>query len=128
MGSPCPSSTYAISRPRTGRRFFWYGNAAEIMFIIFSSPVIPDEEYFQEVAARPGGLPSPRVTEAASKTTSMTRSGAEYIGLWSTRQERTFAPIRCAMNCCVFGLIMRSSSASKYQDGFDLHPGVGAGS
>src|SRR5882762_9374429 len=31
MGSPCPTSTYAISRPRTRRRCFWYGNAAEIM-------------------------------------------------------------------------------------------------
>ena len=28
MGSPSPTSTYAISRPRTRRRFFWYGNAA----------------------------------------------------------------------------------------------------
>src|SRR6516165_534182 len=32
MGSPSPTSTYAISLPRTCRRFFWYGNAAEIMF------------------------------------------------------------------------------------------------
>ncbi len=32
MGSPSPTSTYAISRPRTCRRCFWYGNAAEIMF------------------------------------------------------------------------------------------------
>src|SRR5215470_203579 len=31
MGSPAPTSTYAISRPRTRRRCFWYGNAAEIM-------------------------------------------------------------------------------------------------
>jgi hypothetical protein len=31
MGSPSPSSTYAISLPRTRRRFFWYGNAAEIV-------------------------------------------------------------------------------------------------
>src|SRR5215470_14231821 len=31
MGSPSPTSTYAISLPRTGRRCFWYGNAAEIM-------------------------------------------------------------------------------------------------
>src|SRR4051812_6417780 len=36
MGSPSPPSTYAISRPRTRRRCFWYGNAAEIMF---ASPV-----------------------------------------------------------------------------------------
>src|SRR5215813_13213423 len=31
MGSPSPTSTYAISLPRTCRRFFWYGNAAEII-------------------------------------------------------------------------------------------------
>src|SRR3989442_5860775 len=31
--------TYAISRPRTRRRCFWYGNAAEIMF---ASPVVAD--------------------------------------------------------------------------------------
>src|SRR4051794_39587859 len=36
MGAPSPTSTYAISRPRTRRRCFWYGNAAEIMF---ASPV-----------------------------------------------------------------------------------------
>ena len=70
--------------------------------------------------------PSPRVTEAASKITSITRSGAEYIGLWSTPLERTFAAIRPAINRCVFGLIMRSSSARKNQDGFDFHPGAGA--
>src|SRR5215475_8081452 len=28
MGSPFPTSTYAISRPRTRRRCFWYGKAA----------------------------------------------------------------------------------------------------
>src|ERR1700751_5755157 len=32
MGSPAPPSTYAISRPRTRRRCFLYGNAAEITF------------------------------------------------------------------------------------------------
>src|SRR5712672_1704702 len=32
MGLPSPTSTYAISLPRTRRRCFWYGNAAEIMF------------------------------------------------------------------------------------------------
>src|SRR5262249_19017035 len=30
MGSPSPTSTYAISLPRIRRRCFWYGNAAEI--------------------------------------------------------------------------------------------------
>src|SRR5260370_39339681 len=31
MGSPPPTSTYAIARPWTRRRCFWNGNAAEIM-------------------------------------------------------------------------------------------------
>src|SRR5262245_41151521 len=31
MGSPSPTSTYAISLPRTRRRCFWCGNAVEIM-------------------------------------------------------------------------------------------------
>src|SRR5262245_18700867 len=33
MGSPSPTSTYAISRPRTRCRRFLYGNAAEIMLV-----------------------------------------------------------------------------------------------
>src|SRR6516162_549734 len=37
MGSPSPTSTYAISLPRTRRRCFLYGNAAEIML---ASPTI----------------------------------------------------------------------------------------
>src|SRR5262245_60092839 len=37
MGSPCPTSTYAISRPKTRRRCFWYGNAAETMFVSLPS-------------------------------------------------------------------------------------------
>src|SRR5262245_46297312 len=50
MGSPSPTSTYAISLPRTRRRFFWYGNAAEIMWpfpsflaaeIMWPSPSFP---------------------------------------------------------------------------------------
>jgi hypothetical protein len=32
LGSPCPTSTYAISLPRARRRCFLYGNAVEIMF------------------------------------------------------------------------------------------------
>jgi hypothetical protein len=43
MGSPSPTSTYAISLPRTRRRCFWYGNAAEIMlgspFFVPSTPI-----------------------------------------------------------------------------------------
>src|SRR5262247_732601 len=43
MGSPSPTSTYAISLPRTPRRCFWYGNAAEIMigspFFVPSTPI-----------------------------------------------------------------------------------------
>src|SRR5215475_5622759 len=34
IGSPFPTSTYAISLPRTCRRCFWYGNAAETMFAL----------------------------------------------------------------------------------------------
>ena len=30
MGSPCPTSTNAISRSRTRRRCFWYGRVAEM--------------------------------------------------------------------------------------------------
>src|SRR5215475_9722630 len=37
MGSPCPISTYAISLPRTRRRCFWYGNAAEIISLLLRS-------------------------------------------------------------------------------------------
>src|SRR6516164_2444027 len=37
MGLPFPTSTYAISLSRIRCRFFWYGNAEEIMF---ASPVI----------------------------------------------------------------------------------------
>jgi hypothetical protein len=31
MGSPLPTSTYAISQPRTRCFFFWYGNSPEII-------------------------------------------------------------------------------------------------
>src|SRR5262249_33820362 len=48
MGSPCPTSTYAISRPRTRRRFFWYGNAAEIMFV---SPAVDQERLLLPIGA-----------------------------------------------------------------------------
>src|SRR6516165_4963026 len=48
-GSPFPTSTYAISWPRTRRRCFLYGNAAEILFasfnaaeVMFASPVVAD--------------------------------------------------------------------------------------
>src|SRR5499427_5967399 len=46
MGSPSPVSTYAISLPRTCRRCFLYGNAADILFAsnaaetMFASPVV----------------------------------------------------------------------------------------
>jgi hypothetical protein len=49
MGSPCPTSTYAISLPRTCRRCFRYGNAAEILFAsnaaetMFASPGVADD-------------------------------------------------------------------------------------
>src|SRR5207248_9201972 len=44
MGAPCPTCRYAISRPRTRRRCFWYGNAAEFVFVMFASPVVTDYE------------------------------------------------------------------------------------
>src|ERR1700758_1633610 len=34
IGSPSPTFTYAISLPRTRRRCFWYGNAAEIVLAL----------------------------------------------------------------------------------------------
>ena len=48
------------------------------------------------------------------------------IGVWSTLNARVVAPIRPAMNCCVSGLIMRSSCATKYHEGFFFHAGAGA--
>src|SRR5215831_14424636 len=44
MGSPSPTSTYAIWLPRTRRRFFWYGNAGEIMV---ASRVVTDQARVQ---------------------------------------------------------------------------------
>src|SRR5215472_10135508 len=41
MGWPSPTSTYAISLPRIRRRFFWYGNAAEIMLVVLFPKVPP---------------------------------------------------------------------------------------
>src|SRR4029077_2934987 len=69
-----------------------------------------------------------RVSRPASKITSITRSGSVYIGVWSTRCDRRLAPIRLAMKRWVFGLIMRSSSASKNQEGFVFQAGADAGS
>ena len=66
-----------------------------------------------------------RVSRAASKSTSITRCGSAYIGVWSTHFERMLAPIRAAMKRWVFGLIIRSSSASKNHDGFVFHAGTG---
>src|SRR6185436_2472569 len=51
IGSPSPTSTYAISRPRTRRRCFLYGNAAEIFFvsnaveIMFAPPLVVVADY-----------------------------------------------------------------------------------
>jgi hypothetical protein len=57
MGSPCPTSTYAISRPRTRRRCFWYGNAAEIMFAMFASPlVVATKNVFEQHRRRPANF------------------------------------------------------------------------
>src|SRR5262249_40683655 len=51
MGSPCPTSTYAISQPRTRRRCFWYGNAEEIMFA--SPPVTKGKRHAKTVGFNP---------------------------------------------------------------------------
>jgi hypothetical protein len=42
-GVPSPTSTYAISLPRTRRLCFWYGNAAEIMVATPSFSVIVEQ-------------------------------------------------------------------------------------
>src|SRR5262245_45399893 len=52
MGSPSPTSTYAISLPRTRRRFFWYGNAAEIMFaLLVKQHYLPTSQTLTPVVA-----------------------------------------------------------------------------
>src|SRR5712692_2512092 len=53
MGSHSPTSTYAISRPWTRRRCFWYGNAAEIMLASPSFFVVAEEH------RRPRACPPP---------------------------------------------------------------------
>src|SRR5258708_36859444 len=52
-GSPSPTSTYAISRPWTRRRCFWYGNTAEIMLASPSFFVVAEEH------RRPRACPQP---------------------------------------------------------------------
>jgi hypothetical protein len=49
MGSPSPTSTYAISLPRTCRRFFWYGNAAEIMLAFPTHTLSHDNACFGSI-------------------------------------------------------------------------------
>src|SRR5215468_9416417 len=59
MGSPCPTSTYAISLPRTRCRCFLYGNAAEILLpfpsffnvteVMLRSPFLVVAEYHRLV-------------------------------------------------------------------------------
>src|SRR5262245_340161 len=53
MGSPSPTSTYAISRPRTRRRCLWYGNAAEIM--LASPPFFHSRDGVSEAGFERGG-------------------------------------------------------------------------
>src|SRR4029077_6087858 len=69
-----------------------------------------------------------RVSRAASKITSITRSGSVYIGVWSTRCDRRPAPIRLAMKRWVFGLIMPPSSGSNNREGFFSQGGAASGS
>ncbi len=56
----------------------------------------------------------------------MTSSGAVTSGVWSTFSDRIRASMRLAINNSVAGLIIRSSSAMRYQDGFVFHAGLGA--
>src|SRR2546425_3287586 len=53
MGSPSPTSTYAISLPRTRRRCLWYGNAAEIM--LASPPFCHSRDGVSEASLERGG-------------------------------------------------------------------------
>ena len=57
---------------------------------------------------------------------SFIRRGKE--GVWSTATDRIVAFMRSAIKRCVFGLIIRSSSASRYQVGFVFQAGAGTGS
>src|SRR5262249_32981678 len=50
MGSPRPTSTYAISLPRTRRHCFWYGSVAEIMWASPSLFVVVAADDLAEVA------------------------------------------------------------------------------
>jgi hypothetical protein len=56
----------------------------------------------------------------------MTGSGAVTNGVWSTFSDRIRARIRFAINNCAAGLIIRSSSATRYQEGFAFQAGLGA--
>ena len=56
----------------------------------------------------------------------MTGPGAVTNGVWSTFSDRIRAPMRCAIKNCVAGLIIRSSSATRYQDGLAFQTGLGA--
>jgi len=56
----------------------------------------------------------------------MTGSGALTNGVWSTFSDRMRAPMRCAIKSWVAGLIIRSSSARRYRDGFTFKAGLGA--
>src|SRR4029077_17678439 len=85
MGSPSPTSTYAISLPRTRRRCFLYGNAAKIFFvsdvveIMFAPPLVVDDHFVKpsflcdagQHHSRPGSLSSqPRFPRRASQARS----------------------------------------------------------
>ena len=55
-----------------------------------------------------------------------TLSGAVKIAVWSTSMRCMSAFMRDAMNSCVFGCIIRSCFATRYQDGTLFHSGRGA--
>ena len=57
---------------------------------------------------------------------STTLSGAVKIAVWSASVRCMSAFMRDAMNSCVFGCIIRSCFATRYQDGTLFHSGRGA--
>src|SRR5262249_62107903 len=75
IGSPSPTSTYAISLPRTRRRRrFWNGNAGEIFSsgkaeIIFAPPIKVDRRLLQRVLILSAGM------ENVSTLSEVTRRG-----------------------------------------------------
>src|SRR5262249_51193414 len=68
----------------------------------------------------------PAAPATASRMTSITGPGALTNGVWSTLSDRIRAAMRFAMKSWVAGLIIRSSAATRYQEGFALQVGLAA--